>query len=88
MSWVEREVERVFIDAGPARKKRLKMFAVRGYSGCRPTEIARRHGRTRGAVSLACRDLTAEASRSPALEQDLVPLESSGPRRQVSVSHV
>ena len=71
---VEREVQRVFPGVGCARKKRLKMYALRVYGGQRPTEIARRHGRTHGAVCLACRDLTAEARRSAAFAQALARL--------------
>lgn len=54
---VEESVNRVFGQERPARKGRLLLYAQRLYSRLRPSEIARRYGRTPAAVTLAVRDL-------------------------------
>jgi hypothetical protein len=64
---VEAAVDRVFASANPARKRRLRLYALRLHSRLRATEIARRCGRSHGAVFLAVRDLNAEARRDPIL---------------------
>jgi putative transposase len=68
---VEALVDEVFPASGPARRRRLKLYALRRYSGLRPSAIARRHGRTPAAVSLACRDLEAAATDDPELAAGL-----------------
>ncbi len=59
---VDEVVERLFADVGPARRRRLAMYAERLYSRLRPSEIARRHERSPAAVTLAVRDLEREAA--------------------------
>lgn len=68
---VERAVEEAFAEEGPARKRRLLLYAQRLYSRLRPAEIARRYGRTRGAVTLAAQQLGAEARRNAPLAAGL-----------------
>lgn len=64
---VEKAVDRVFAGVPSRRRKRLYLYAQRLHSRLRPSEIARRYGRTPGAVSLAARDLGAEARRDRSL---------------------
>jgi putative transposase len=71
---VEALVERVFATSGPARRRRLKLYALRLYSPLRPSEIARRHGRSSSAVSMAQRDLLTLARNNPDLAAGLVAL--------------
>lgn len=68
---VEQAVERVFAGEGPARKRRLMLYAQRAHSRLRSSEIARRYGRTRAAVTLAARDLDAEAKTNRQLATGL-----------------
>ncbi len=62
---VEQAVERVFGNQiGPARKRRLLLYAQRKHSRLRSAEIARRYGRTRAAVTMAAKALAAEAKEN------------------------
>jgi hypothetical protein len=71
---VEEAVNRVFPEAGPARLRRLRIYALRRYSRLRPVEIARRHARRPSAVTEATRDLEAEAARKPDFRDRLAAL--------------
>ncbi|MBI3097151.1 MAG: transposase, partial [Planctomycetes bacterium] len=68
---VEAAVNRIFAEVGSRRRKRLCLYALRLHSPLRPSEIARRHGRTPAAVSLAVRDLEAEARENRSLASGL-----------------
>jgi hypothetical protein len=68
---VEAAVEDVFDNERPARKRRILLYAQRLHSSLRPADVARRYGRTRGAVTLAKRDLDDEATRNPELASRL-----------------
>mgnify|MGYP001593392467 CR=1 FL=1 len=68
---VDEVVARLFAEVGPARRRRLAMYAERLYSPLRPSEIARRHGRSPAAVTLAVRDLALAARSDAALAAGL-----------------
>ena len=53
--------EEVFSGELPRRRRRLLLYALRKFSSLRPAQIARRHSRSPAAVTLAVRDLDAEA---------------------------
>jgi len=69
---VEEVVERMCGDVGPARRKRLLLYAQRRHSKLRVAEIARRYGRTPAAVTLAVRDLDAFAEKDRRLAARLL----------------
>lgn len=71
---VEAAVMRVFSRVGKARQRRLLMYALRAHSRLRPSEIAQRCGRSRSAVTLAVRDLDAEAKENRELKAGLARL--------------
>ena len=71
---VEEAVARIFAAEGPARRRRLLLYAQRLHSRLSPADIARRYDRTRAAVTLAARDLAAEAKRNPRLAAGLAAL--------------
>lgn len=68
---VEAACHEVFATERPVRKRRLLLYVQRLHSRLRPAEIARRYGRTRGAVTQATRSLETEARRDPALAAGL-----------------
>lgn len=68
---VETLVEELFADEPPRRQRRLMLYGLRKHSRLRPSEIARRHGRSPGAVTLAVRDLDIEAMTNIALRTGL-----------------
>jgi hypothetical protein len=80
---VERLVSEHFAHAVPQRRRRLMLYALRKHSQLRPTEIARRYGRTPAAVSVAVRDLDREAAADADLAQRLARLADA----IASVSH-
>ena len=71
---MEAAVRRRFKTAGPARKRRLFIYAQRVHSRLRPAEIAQRYDRTRGAVTLAVQHLDAEAEKNRELRLGLARL--------------
>jgi len=71
---VEEAVEQVFADEKPARRRRLLLYALRLHSDLRPAEIARRYDRTRAAVTMASKQLSAEAQHNRALANGLAAL--------------
>ncbi|MBI3099912.1 MAG: transposase [Planctomycetes bacterium] len=82
---VERVVEKVFADAGPARKGRLTLWAQRAHSGLRPVEIARRYSRRHSSVAMAHREVEEESRTDPDLRRRLAEvahaLAQNGPDR-------
>lgn len=54
---VEELVAKLFAEEVPRRRRRLMLYGLRKHSRLRPSEIARRHGRSAAAVTLAVRDL-------------------------------
>lgn len=64
---VEAAIDAVFPEVGPARRVRLKLYALRLHSGLGPVEIGRRHGRRHSTVRMAVRDLEAKARRDASL---------------------
>ena len=68
---VEKVVEALFSAEQPRRRRRLILYALRKHSRLRPSEIARRQGRSAAAVTLAVRDLEAEAHSKPELAKGL-----------------
>ncbi len=75
---IERLVLTLFAQEVPRRKKRLLLYALRKYSSLRPSEIARRHDRSPGAVTLAIKHLDREAEKNPVLAQGLKDLQEAG----------
>ena len=71
---VEEAVARIFAAEGPARRRRLLLCSKRLHSRLRPADMARRYDRTRAAVTLAVRDLAAEAKRNSRLAAGLAAL--------------
>ena len=71
---VEKLVEQVFGSERPARKRRLLLYAQRLHSTLRPSEIARRYGRTPAAVTAATRAMETEATKNQALAAGLASL--------------
>ncbi|MBI3272407.1 MAG: hypothetical protein HYZ53_25670 [Planctomycetes bacterium] len=70
---VEAAVAKVFGSERPARKGRLLLYAQWLHSRLRPAEIARRYGRTRGAVTMAARHVEEECRRDTCLRADPYP---------------
>lgn len=68
---VEQLVSEQFAGEVPRRQRRLVLYALRKHSRLRPSEIARRCGRTPAAVSLAVRDLDREATENTDLARKL-----------------
>ena len=69
---VEAAVEHVFSRTRPARLRRLKMYALRLHSRLRPSDIARRYDRTPAAVTMAAKQLAAQATHDPGLAAGLI----------------
>jgi len=68
---VEALVAKLFEAELPRRQRRLVLYALRKHSRLRPSENARRCGRSAGAVTLAVVDLDREAESSPDLARKL-----------------
>ena len=64
----------LFKSEAPRRQRRVLLYALRKYSPLRPSQIAKRQGRSPGAVTLAVRDLDLEAKRNPILAKGLADL--------------
>ncbi len=71
---VEAAVEQVFAHMRPRNRQRLLLYAQRRHSLLRSADVARRYGRTRGAVTLAARAVDASAGRDPELADGLARL--------------
>jgi hypothetical protein len=71
---IEAAVEEVFREEGERRKQMLRMYALRSYSGLRPTEVARRCGKSPSAVSMAQRRVEDLAARDADLARGLMEL--------------
>ena len=71
---VEWLVSEHFAGEVPRRQRRVVLYALRKHSRMRPSEIARRCGRTPAAVSLAVRDLDREATENADLAKKLTEL--------------
>jgi hypothetical protein len=67
---VESLVGEIFGQEQPRRQRRLLLYGLRKHSRLRPSEIARRHGRSPGAVTLAVRDLDREAQTNKKLQRE------------------
>ncbi len=72
---IEQAVADVFAEEGPARRRSLLLYAQRAHSGLRPTEIARRYGRTHAAVAMASKRMLAEARTNRSLAEGMARLE-------------
>ena len=68
---VERLVEEIFEHELPRRLRRLVLYGLRKHSRLRPSEIAKRHGRTAGAVTQAICALDTEAQTNSDLREKL-----------------
>jgi len=71
---IEHLTSALFKSELPRRQRRLQLYALRKHSTLRPSQIARRHGRSPAAVTLAVRDLDLEAASNPALADGLAKL--------------
>ncbi|MFH2006035.1 MAG: transposase [bacterium] len=74
---IESAVEEVFKGEGERRKQVLRMYALRTYSGLRPSEVARRCGKGPSAVSMVRRRVEELASRDADLARRLRELAES-----------
>jgi hypothetical protein len=71
---LEAAVEELFGHETKRRRGRLKLYALRQYSGLGATAIAERYSRRHSAVAMAVKAIEAEASKSPALASRLAQL--------------
>ena len=74
MEALEAAVEELFGHETKRRRGRLKLYALRQYSGLGATAIAERYSRRHSAVAMAVKAIEAEASKSPALASRLAQL--------------
>jgi len=81
---VESLVDEIFGQEQPRRQRRLLLYGLRKHSRLRPSEIARRHGRSPGAVTLAVRDLDREAQTNKKLQRKLSKLAKAVGRASTS----
>lgn len=71
---IEAAVDELFHDEPGRRRGRLRLFALRRYSGLSTTQIARRYGRTPAAVPVAVKAIESEAKTSRGLARRLAEL--------------